>query len=180
MICPQCQQPFDLKPWPAVRMKYCSKPCMQRAWYLRNKPRVYAQTKAWCVRNRELRLEVQRRWNEKASAKRAKRRWARENYARMYAQWKQDGTIKLISARTTSRRRLFRHKPIKKCVCRGKHEGRIECHHKDGNPLNTTLTNLEWRCFLHHRRGHGRLRTPKPSLAVRGSSRRRAPTSDRL
>jgi hypothetical protein len=126
-----------------------------------------------------LRLEVQRRWNAKPKSKRLKRAWQKANYKRLYEQWKTDGTVEAISARTTSRRRLLRHKPTRRCVCRGLHEGKIECHHKDGNSLNTMLPNLEWRCFRHHRRGHGKLRDPKPQLGVRGSSRRPAPMPDR-
>lgn len=179
MICAQCRHRFTPKPWPATRAKFCSPPCNRRAWYERNKEWVNQRVQLWCQRNRELRLEVQRRWNATASAKAQKRAWQQAHYQETYDRWKRDGTIKLISARTTSRRRLLRAQPHKRCVCPSPHRGRIECHHRDGNPLNTTLTNLEWRCFHHHRSGHGKLRRPQPQLGVRGSSRRRAPRSDR-
>ena len=179
MRCPTCQAEFERKPWPATHQTYCSIPCMKRAYYLRHKSRIDARTKRWCREHRDLRLEVQRRWNAKASAKVAKRVWQRAHYKAWYAAYKANGGIPLNTARGTSRRRLVRHQPEKICVCRGRHEGRIECHHKDGNPFNTLLSNLEWRCLRHHRMKHGLYREPKPQLGVRGSSRRLAQTQSR-
>lgn len=174
MICPHCTRTFTPRPWPSTHQTYCSHRCMQAAFYRRHKKRLDAKVKVWCQQNRELRLEVQRRWNVTARAKASKLKWQREHYPAWYAQQKINGGVKLISARTTSRRRLLRHRPDRQCVRRGLHEGRIECHHKDGNSLNTKLSNLEWLCFRHHRRYHGKLRDPKPQLGVRGSSRQLA------
>lgn len=174
MQCAQCGHPFIPRGWPATRAKFCSVLCNKRAWYERNKSRVNAQSTRWNAEHRELRLEVQRRWNASARGKRLKQRW-RAAHPRVLTTLER----RIISARTTSRRRLCRHDPAKRCVCRPPHSGRVECHHRDGNPLNTQLENLEWRCFFHHRSGHGRLRQPAPTLGVRGSSRHRAQTSGR-
>lgn len=179
MTCPQCAETFELKPWPTVKMKYCSKDCMRRAWYERNRERVNAKTKQWCKDHRELRLEVQRRWNAKSRSKELKRVWQLSNYKAWYAKMKAAGGVKFINARGTSRRRLISHRPERQCVCRGEHGGRIECHHKDGNPFNTALENLEWRCHRHHRLWHGRYRHPAPALGVRGSLRAASQTTDR-
>lgn len=178
MRCAHCRQTFTPKPWPATRAKFCSIACNKRAWYERNKTRVNSQSTRWNRQHRELRLEVQRRWNATAAAKAQKRAWQQANYAKQYAKMKANGGIRRISARTTSRRRLLRAQPTQQCVCPPPHRGKIECHHRDGNPLNTVLTNLEWRCFFHHRSEHGKLRRPQPTLGVRGSSRQRVRTSD--
>lgn len=175
MRCVQCGESFTPKPWPTTRAKFCSTACNKRAWYERNRDRVNAATRQWCQVNRELRLEVQRRWNASDSAKALKAAW-RATHPRTPT----DHDRQLISARTTSRRRLLRAQPKKRCVCPPPHRGRIECHHRDGNPLNATLENLEWRCFQHHRSGHGKLRHPRPQLGVRGSSRHRVRKTDRL
>lgn len=168
-ICKYCGGKFRPKPWPATRAKYCSASCNKAAWYQRNKVRVNAKAKIWCGANRPLRLEVQRRWNASPRAKLLKQKW-RDKHALTRVLTPDER--KLIAARTTSRRRLKRHRPIKRCVCRGRHHGRIECHHRDGNPLNTTLSNLEWRCYRHHRKLHGQFRDPLPASAIRALSRR--------
>lgn len=179
MICPVCRTRFARRAWPATRHIYCSSRCMKHAYYLRHKPALDARARRWCREHRELRLEVQRRWNASAQAKASKRAWAKRNYARPYAQWKREGTLKFVYARVTSRRRLLRSQPNGRCACAPPHEGKLECHHKDGNPLNTALSNLEWRCFFHHRSGHGKLRRPQPQLGVRGSSHPREQRSGR-
>ncbi len=166
MYCAHCRKRFKPRPWPTTRNKFCSIRCNRDAWYTRNKDRVNAKTRQWCKDNRELRLEVQRRWNASSWGKVLKNAWRLDHPRVLTPQERKNN-----SARSTARRRLRRKHPIRRCVCRGPHRGRIECHHKDGNPLNSLLTNLEWRCFYHHRLGHGRLRRPAPTLGVRGSSR---------
>ena len=171
MVCPTCVTIFEPAPWPATHQIYCSRECMKRAYYLRNKEAINAKAKQWCVDNRELRLEVQRRWNAKPSAKAMKKAWQRKHYKEWYSKIRENGEVRLISARMASREALTKANPIKKCVASGEHEGRIECHHKDGNPFNTVVSNLEWMCLRHHRMRHGKYRQPKPSLGVRGLSR---------
>jgi hypothetical protein len=175
MRCQQCSTQFKRRKWPATGNTYCSPRCIKAAWYQRNKATVNKKAKLWVKENHELRLEVQRRWNAKESSKAQKRKWYQKNAARLYAELKARGGVQFINARVTSRRRLLRAQPEKQCVCPPPHRGRIECHHKDHNPLNTDLTNLEWRCFQHHRGIHGQIRQPAPHAGVRGSSRSLAP-----
>lgn len=166
MRCAHCQEEFTPKPWPATRAKFCSIPCNKAAWYERNKGAVNAAAKQWCRDNPEKRRQVQKNWNNSEGGKALKHAWFKENYPRLYARWKKTGYTKRISAHTQSRRVLLRHRPDKRCVCRGVHEGRIECHHRDGNPFNWTLSNLEWRCLRHHRGWHRALKLQKRRAAA--------------
>lgn len=163
--CQQCSTDFPDPIWPQTRGKYCSIRCNKLAYYHRHKARCDARTAQWCKDNRSTRLAVQRRWNQTPEAKRQKARWARRNAPQAYARMKAAGGIKVISARTLSRRRLRRAVPTLQCVCPPPHQGRIECHHRDGNPFNTQLENLEWRCVLHHRVLH---RSDAPPLSPAG------------
>lgn len=169
MVCPQCRQPFEQKPWPAQTMKYCTVACMKRAWYLRNKEEVHRRIRERCRANRPQRLEVQRRWNAKPRSKELKQAWQRAHYKEWYARIKDTGAAAVINARTRSRQHLKKYQPDKACVCPPPHRGRIECHHKDFNPFNTDVTNLEWRCHYHHQEAHGRLRPPLSSAEGQGS-----------
>lgn len=158
MICPHCSAEFTPTPWPATHQTYCSRRCMKQAYYQRHRVRLGVKTRDWCQRNRATRLAVQRRWNASTSAKRRKKAWYQQNYQRMYAALKARGGVKIITARGTSLRRLKRHQPDRQCVCAPPHKGRIECHHRDGNPFNTQLENLEWRCTSHHVQVHQAMR----------------------
>lgn len=180
MRCQHCKTSFKKRVWPATGNKYCSKSCIRAAWYQRNKSTVNKKAKEWCQQHPDLRLEVQRRWNAKESSKAQKRAWYQKNAARLYAEMKARGDLKFVTARTTSRRQLLGAQPDKQCTCPPPHGGRIECHHKDYNPLNTNLENLEWRCFFHHRGMHGQIRQPAPFAGVRGLKRHRGLKMGRL
>lgn len=173
MLCAHCQGQFTPAPWPATRAKHCSIRCTKAAYYQRNKAAVNAASKAWRLAHPEIRRRVQRAWNQSTRGKALKRAWFQLHYPRLYAQWRESGYLRVINARTQSRRVLLRHHPTKRCCCRGRHEGRIECHHRDGNPFNWAVTNLEWRCLRHHRQWHARHPAPPaPMPAALDSSRR--------
>lgn len=156
-------------------MKYCTVKCMKRAWYLRNKETVNAKARGWCKKNRAKRLIVQHNWNVSAKGRRMKRAWHQRHRQRLYALMKASGGVKLITARGQSRRILLRRQPDRTCVGRGRHEGKVECHHKDGNPFNYEPSNLEWRCRRHHLLAH-----PTDTLAaIQEWSRHPEPSLDR-
>jgi hypothetical protein len=71
-----------------------------------------------------------------AEVRQAGKRYTRDSYCRIF-----------------SRKNLFATSSIKCIVCGGT-EGKIYCHHKDGNPRNTAIENLEWRCPSCHRGIH--------------------------
>ena len=157
-ICQYCSADYPDPVWPRTRSKYCSTDCNKRAYYDRHKDRLVAKAYQWCKDNRKKRLEVQRRWNATEGAKRSKQKWLDANKGKIYDKIKATGGIPLSTARGTSLRRLKRHQPHKLCVEPPPHKGRIECHHKDGNPFNTHVSNLEWRCKQHHVSVHRELR----------------------
>lgn len=167
MICPHCRTRFVPAPWPSTHQRYCSSTCSRRAWYERNVEQHAERTKEWCRTHRPRRLEIQRRWNATPEAIAQKRAWQRAHYKAWYAQMKATGGLRVVYARVTSLRRLKRHNPLKQCVCPPPHRGRIECHHRDGDPFNTALENLEWQCHAHHQQAHGRSRPPLPDVAAR-------------
>lgn len=153
MDCLYCQSPV-----PPSRRRYCSKPCMTRHYQDRNRSRINAVSRAWCRRNPKAR-------------KRSYTKYQQENAKVIYQRnkWRQAEWY----SRTASRRILLKLRPLA-CEARGKHSGRVECHHRDGDPFNREPENLQWLCKRHHTEAH-----PKTAAGDRGSSRHPAPSSDR-
>jgi len=78
-----------------------------------------------------------------------------ETYVNLPAEIKEAGKRynRDMYERVFSRRTLFATTPTE-CVICGEVKGKIYCHHRDGNPRNTDLSNLEWRCPSCHRKTH--------------------------
>jgi hypothetical protein len=66
------------------------------------------------------------------------------------AMWKGDNIKWTDSARMRARNWFREKQPCKLCGERG------EIHHKDGNPLNNSGTNIDWLCRKHHMEVDGR------------------------
>ncbi len=46
--------------------------------------------------------------------------------------------------------------PLQPCEMPGPHLGKLERHHKDGNPRNNERHNIAFLCTSHHRQAHRR------------------------
>jgi hypothetical protein len=124
--------------WPHHHRKYCSKPCANRAYQIRNREHINAWSREWVRTHPEQRRRNYLRYqqaNAKAIYQRNKWRTAHSR------------------ARTLSKKALLKIHP-RVCEAPGKHSGRIECHHRDGDPLNTGVVNLAWLCKRHHEQVH--------------------------
>jgi len=79
-------------------------------------------------------------------------KWRREN-PKKYQEWRRKyrQTAK-SNARNKARRLLERSGREKKCAVCGIRD-KLEVHHKNGNPFDNRLSNLEWRCPKHNARG---------------------------
>jgi hypothetical protein len=150
MKCAHCSTDFAPKPWPTTKNLYCSTPCMKRASYERHKAETYARQRARIAENPEPSREAKRKWNRSEKGMTNRRDWARRNGKRTYAKIRGPENTAKVQARIRSRAKLLTHDPTMGCVAPPPHRGRIECHHRDGNPLNKALRNLEWRCKAHH------------------------------
>ena len=153
MVCEYCQVKL-----PPDRPRFCSKRCGDRQYYRTHKERHRALGRAWIKRNPERRKATYTKYQrEKAKLIYQRNKW---RHAESYS-------------RTASRRILLKLRPMR-CVSRGKHSGRVECHHKDGNPFNRLPENLEWRCKKHHVAAH-----PRPAAVALDSSPRLARSTHR-
>lgn len=158
LTCQHCNTVFAPKPWPATRAIYCSSRCNKAAWRARNLRAVRQSGRRYNASAAG--LAAKSRWNRSPKGVRNRRDWQRRNGKAIYARLKGPAFSAKVAARARSRAKLLAARPDMQCVGRAPHRGRIECHHKDGNPLNERLSNLEWRCKGHH-------------LAVHPASRRR-------
>lgn len=134
MICQRCGQEFIPTHRAKHLQKYCSRKCNNAVYYRRHKAEHDAYSKEWAHRNPERRQAIYLRHQ---------RRKAKEIYQKN--KWREPDRRK----RVESRAKLLKLRPPK-CVGDGQHRGRIECHHLDGNPQNTDITNLAWLCKKHH------------------------------
>lgn len=157
-ICQQCKAEFPDPVWPQPpQTKYCSPPCNKRACYERHKAKYTTANKAWAAAHPEGRKAIKRRWNNSDKGVKNRATWSRRHRAGMYQALSEETKVlyrQRVQARATSRRTLLQVQPHKQCVIPPPHKGRIECHHKDGNPFNTQVGNLEWRCKSHHVQAH--------------------------
>ncbi len=58
--CPICNKSFE-----RIRAKYCSRPCMLRAYYVRNRTKVLARNKAWNHNNPRKMVAASLRWQKR-------------------------------------------------------------------------------------------------------------------
>jgi hypothetical protein len=139
MTCVYCKTEFT----PTVTwQKYCTHKCYRKrnsaAHYQRHKQKRDAQSKAWAKKHPRRRKVIYLRYQ---------RNHAKEIYARN--KWRQAEWY----ARRQSREVLLNITPPV-CTATGRHRGRIECHHNDGNVFNQAPANLRWLCKKHHEALH--------------------------
>ena len=184
--CGYCGVEFVFQ-WPAVWQKHCSVKCTQAAYRDRHRDKLRKSLRKWVKNNRLRRLEIQRKWNNSESGIKYKEQWRKDHAKERNAEFrefyaKSEYARKINRSREISREELVASGRPKICArCGTKGPVRIECHHKDWNPLNRELANLEWLCSTCHRfihSEHGQLERPAPKKRARNTrdfrSRRRA------
>lgn len=160
MLCNWCGVECPDPVWPQTRKKFCSDRCTDASYYQRHKAAHDAYSKAWAKRHPRKRRRISLRYQRThAKAIYQRNKW-REGERR---------------ARAASRKILLKIRPAR-CEAVGRHRGKIECHHRDGNPENLTSTNLMWLCVRHHRSHH----LVVPLAEALGSSPLPAPTLDQM
>lgn len=162
-ICAQCQKEFDIV-WPATRSKYCSSDCWRIGYRNENRRRLVQKSTQWAKNNRLRRLEIQRKWNNSPQGLAYKQRWHEKRKKlrtkRFLEQYHSSVELRsTLRARNKSRKILLRSGRKRECS-RCQTTSKLHCHHKDENPFNMELSNLEWLCpschaFVHSE--HGRI-----------------------
>jgi len=151
--CVQCGADFT-KQWPNTKQRACSRECMKKFYRTVNREELTKKANDWAKANRESRLAIQRRWNNSLGGLACKRKWYEANISdrcRQYLQrYRTDEMVrKLQSSRANSRKALIRSG--RDYVCEGCGSTvRLHCHHKDLNPFNRELNNLQWLCIPCH------------------------------
>jgi len=72
-------------------------------------------------------------------------KWRRKNKKKNDAWRKRYGQTAKSNSRNKARRLLEKSTRARKCVGCGS-VTKLEVHHKDSNPMNNSLGNLQWRC----------------------------------
>lgn len=157
MRCPQCNIEFEPKPWPATRAKYCSIICNKSAYRKRHKEELREKWRVYQQVHRDRRLKSQRRYNNSPKGlamKVAFHKKKRAEYsAKQLTTYHADAELRAKQrGREISREKLLKHRPR---VCdRCSSLKNVQCHHRDDNPCNTDLANLQWLCHICHRLVH--------------------------
>jgi|SRR5579863_3610490 len=155
--CIHCGKPFT-RVWPNANQRTCSRLCKRLSYNERNRAALNERSKKWARNNRERRLEIQRKWNASEKGQLSKRRWyeahVSENVKKYLTRYRLDEVVrKLQQARLSSRRKLL--KTDRPYVCeRCGSMARLHCHHKDRDPFNRELSNLQWLCATCHGFAH--------------------------
>ncbi len=157
MICAYCKSEFTPKPWPATRGIYCQSLCNKRAYADRHREKIRERWTIYSQTHRDKVLKAKRKYNNSEKGRSAHGKYAEKNKKRISGdylyKYHTDPYVKAVHiARSTSRKRLAR---IREKTCESCNGGKkIECHHKDGNPLNTAIENLQWLCNACHNDHH--------------------------
>lgn len=148
-VCKNCKREFI----PSVGNQLSCPNCIlitrkkyKQQWAQEHKELINERSKLWHKNNLGRSRELKRNWNWKNREKHN----AYPNKSAVLTSERR----KEISARTTARRKMKRYFPNKICVGCINSDGRIEVHHKDFDPFNNSLENLEYRCKRCHTNIH--------------------------
>ena len=135
----------------------------------KNRKRLTQKSLEWAKKNRQSRLEIQRKWNNSEKGIRSKRKWYESHISelvqKVLSQFSEDEAFRKVAiARGTSNRRLKASGREYKCEACGAAK-KLHCRHKDWNPLNRQdMDSLQWPCIkchkLVHSEGYGELGRP--------------------
>lgn len=178
MKCAHCQIEFPERPWPATRNKHCSKACTKRAWYERNKETVIAKAYEFKEKYPDKVRAAKRKWNNSEKGKLNREQWAKEHPDKVLNTiMKPPDWRERIAVRAKSRQLLIEsgHVQICQSSLKSPHGGQLQCHHKDENPYNMELANLEWLCKWHHAEEH---RIPDTEVKVNSFELAEIPNAD--
>ena len=100
----------------------------------------------------------QRNWNNSERGRLLKRQWYerhREERIKKYLEaYHNNPQIKAVQlSREKAREKLARARK-KQCEACGAIKVRMHCHHKNENPLDNSIENLQWLCHSCHMRVH--------------------------
>lgn len=158
MNCAYCGKRFPKRPWPATRAKFCSVRCNKNAWADRNKDAIKEKNRRYQQEHRDRRLLSQYRYNNSEKGRAMKRRHydatIKERVEQYLNAYRLNPEVRKVQYQRQKSRRILLRSGISP-VC--KHCGavqRLHCHHRDDNPSNMSLDNLEWLCFRCHARVH--------------------------
>jgi hypothetical protein len=162
IVCGTCNKVFSAKPWPNTRNKFCSRKCALKAHYLRHKDILAEKQK---IRNtsfgRKSRLDVQRKWNSSERGRELKKQWYekhREELFKKYLEsYRNDPQVKAIHLSRGKARKALTKIRKKQCEACGVIMRRMDCHHKNENPLDNRIENLQWLCHSCHMRLHSEI-----------------------
>lgn len=158
--CVQCGDDFPTPVWPNVKQIHCSRKCRYAYYRARNRERLNADSRQWCKDNPDTRRAVCKKYSQSAKGKETARRGFARNRERLAAQkrelYNSSSEYRAIHrAREISHKNLLKHCPRVCAFC--DKTNRVQCHHRDLNPLNTDLNNLMWLCHWCHKALHAEI-----------------------
>ncbi|SRR6266568_7598940 len=156
--CHVCNKPFPQRPWPVTKLKFCSPQCRQSDWRDRHRERLRESNKLYVRKHRANRLKATRKYSASEKGRATKQAWYESNYGkilnRMLAKYHSDPELRqFVLSRARANRKLRASTRLYSCIQCGVTE-KLHAHHKDKNPMNNKLINLEWLCPPCHRKEH--------------------------
>lgn len=158
MQCCYCGTEFPDPVWPNTQGKACSIKCMKRASANRRRAFTAVRQKQYRQDHPERALATKRKYNNSEKGRLAQKRYQQthDQVSRYLERYRSDPHIREIQqSRAKSRKLLRKIRPIRCEACGLEAPARrIHCHHKDDNPLNRDIANLQWLCITCHNDAH--------------------------
>lgn len=156
--CCYCGKDFPDPVWPNTQQVVCSRACTVAASYRRHRETKLDRQKQYRKEHPEKVLISKRKYNHSDKGKLAQARYqnTHDDVSAYLLRYKSDPHVRAIQlSRQASRKLLLKSRPRQCEECGRTGSGRqVQCHHKDGNPLNRDISNLEWLCIPCHSNRH--------------------------
>jgi hypothetical protein len=161
MKCPVCANEFEK----VTSKKFCSRSCLLADWRARNRLRLREISRRWNKDHPNRKKEIAKKYYESEQGQaryRANRSRQRPIQAAQCAErYRNDVEYReFLNSRQRARRKLLAAKHIP-FLCSCGINLKLEAHHRDLNPMNNELGNLEWLCKKCHEALHASTRNAR-------------------
>lgn len=157
--CQNCGQKFVVKSPKNTRAKFCTRRCCLADFRKRHRAKLRDYSLKWAAENRLRSREIKTRWNRSESGTVNRLEWRKRNWPEIKARYLEGyhADPDTLKGRQRSRKILQQHDSEMLCRICGS-SSLVECHHRDLNPRNSCLENLEWLCSECHKWIHTEIR----------------------
>lgn len=137
---------------------------MQAVYRTNNREKLKARNTAYVQTHRDRILEAKRKYNKSEKGSNNKAGWYQNNKPKIIqaklVKHRTDESYRAIQQSRQNANRLLGKLRPRVCEVCGMYNlkpRRVDCHHKDENPLNNTVSNLKWLCSSCHGEAHSEI-----------------------